>query len=194
MNASAKATTILAAVVFSAALLFPSPAQARPRRSRARSAPARNRGGGSNHGLSLSVDLGRLFVENAPSTRSTRQWIRGHHQTRTKQVLVEPAHYEWQKQTVLVEPGHYEVRVLPTVEKIRPRLRRRTRKVVFKPTRTRKVWIPDRYEIHKVKVLVPDRYETVQIRVWVPGHWVSQPVRQPTRSWLNLGTVFNFRF
>lgn len=186
MKDSTKTITILATAFFSTALLFPSLAQAKPRGSRPKPAPARNRGRDSNHGLSLSVDLGRLFLQNA----STRQWVPGQHQTRTERVLIEPAHYEWQKQRVLVEPGHYEIHTLPVVEKNR----RNQQTGVRKPARTKKVWIPDRYEIQKVKVHIPARYEIRQIRVWVPGHWVSQPLRSPASSWLNLGAVFNFRF
>ena len=194
MKTSTKTITILTTVFLSTALLFSSVADARPRRSRARSAPAqtgsRNRDGGSGHGLSLSIDLGSLFLGNT----SARRWVPGQYQTRTEQVLVEPGHYEWRKQRVLVEPGHYETRTLPAAEKIRRNSRPKAQKVVVKPARTKKVWVPARYEMRKVKVYVPPRYETRRIRVWVPGHWVSQPVRSPARSWLNLGAIFNFRF
>ena len=114
MNASTKAITILATVLFSSALLFSSPAHARPRRSRGRSAPARNRSGhrdrGSRHGLTLSFGLGQTF-----GNASSRRWVPGHNQTRTEQVLVEPGHHEWHEQSVLVEPGHYEMRPIPAV-------------------------------------------------------------------------------
>ena len=193
MKTSTKTITILTTVFLSTALLFSSPADARPRRSQRRSAPAqtgsRNRARDSDHGLTLSIDLGSIF-NSAPA----RRWVPGQYQTRTEQVLVEPGHYEWHKQRVLVEPGHYETRTLPAAEKIRRDSRRKGQKVVVKPARTKKVWIPARYEMRKVKVYVPPRYETRQIRVWVPGHWVSQPVRSPARSWLNLGAIFNFRF
>ena len=193
MKTSTKTITILTTVFLSVALLFSSPADARPRRSRARSAPAqtgsRNRARDSDHGLTLSIDLGSIF-NSAPA----RRWVPGYHQTRTEQVLVEPGHYEWHEQSVLVEAGHYEIRILPAAEKIRRDSRPKAQKVVVKPARTKKVWIPARYEMRKVKVYVPPRYETRRIRVWVPGHWVSQPVRSPARSWLNLGAIFNFRF
>ncbi len=194
MKTSTKTITILTTVFLSTALLFSSPVQAKGRKRQARPVPARtqkkDRDKDSRHGLTLSVDLGRLFLGNT----SARRWVRGQYQTRTEQVLVEPSHYEWRKQQVLVEPGHYETRTLPAAEKIRRNSRPKAQKVVVKPARTRKVWIPARYEMRKVKVYVPPRYETRQIRVWIPGHWVSQPVRAPARSWLNLGAVFNFRF
>ncbi len=193
MNASTKTITILVTVFFATASLFSSPADAAPRRSRARSAPVRTRSGrragGSRHGLTLSIGLEQLF-----GNTSARRWVPGYYQTRTEQVLVEPGHHEWHEQSVLVEPGHYETRSLPPVEEILRHSRGRVHKVVTKPARTRKVWIPDRYEMRKVKVYVPPRYETRQVRVWVPGHWVSQPARSPARPRLNLGAIFNFRF
>ncbi len=194
MNASTKATTILAIVFFSAASLFSFPSQARPRRSRARSTPAqtgsRNRARDSDHGLTLSVDLGRLFLGNT----SARHWVPGQYQTRTEQVLVEPGHYEWHEQSVLVEPGHYEIRVLPPVQQIIRHSREKPHRLLAEPARTKRIWIPARYEMRKVKVYLPPRYEIRRIRVWVRGHWVSEPVRSPARSWLNLGAIFNFRF
>ena len=195
MNASTKAITITS-ILLAATLLFSSPVQARQRRRQARHAPARNRGGnrdgGSRSGLSLSVDLTRLLFANASTT--TRQWVPGQYQTHTEQVLVEPAHYELRQQRVLVEPAHYEIQTLPAIEKIRRGSRRNPQRFVIKPARTRKVWVPDRYEMRTVKVYVPDRYETRQSRVWVPGHWVHQPARSSARPLLNLGAVFNFRF
>ena len=193
MNASTKAITILASVLFSATLLFSSVAQARPRRSRPRSVPARTRSGrrdrGSRHGLTLSVGLGQAF-----GNTSSRRWVPGHNQTRTEQVLVEPGHHEWHEQSVLVEPGHYEMHHIPAVEKIIRDSRGRAHKVVTRPACTEKVWVPAQYEMRQVKIYVPARYETRQVRVWVPGYWVSQPVRSPVRSYLNLGALFNFRF
>ena len=194
MKASTKTSTILTTLFLSLALLFSSPADAGPRRSQGRSAPAqtagRNRARDSGHGLTLSIDLGRLLFENT----SARRWVPGQYQTRTEQVLAEPGHYEWRRQRVLVEPGYYEMRCIPAVEEIIRDARGRARKVVTRPACTEKFWVPARYEIHKVKVYVPPRYETRQVRVWVPGHWVSQTVRSPARSWLNLGAVFNLRF
>ncbi|MCK4850365.1 MAG: hypothetical protein KAT11_03385 [Phycisphaerae bacterium] len=193
MKTSTKTITILTTVSLSTALLFSSPVQAKGRKRQARPTPAqtgsRNRVRDSDHGLTLSIDLGSIF-NSAPA----RRWVPGHYQVRTEQLLVEPGHYEWHKQRVLVEPGHYEIRTLPAAEKIRRDSRRKAQKVVVKPARTKKVWVPARYEMRKVKVYVPPRYETRRIRVWVPGHWVSQPVRSPARSWLNLGAIFNFRF
>ena len=139
--------------------------------------------------MTLSIGLEQVF-----GNTSARRWVPGYYQTRTEQVLVEPGHHEWHEQSVLVEPGHYETRSLPPVKEILPNSRGRFHKVVTKPTRTRRVWIPDRYEIRRVKVYVPPRYEIRQVRVWVPGHWVSQPVRSPARPRLNLGAIFNFRF
>ncbi len=193
MKASTKAITIFTTVFLSVALLFSSPADARSRRSQRRSAPAqtgsRNHARDSDHDLTLSIDLGSIF-NNAPA----RRWVPGHYQVRTEQVLVEPGHYEWHEQSVPVQPGHYEMRCIPAVEKILRDSRGRPRKVVTRPACTKKVWVPARYEMRKVKVYVPPRYETRQVRVWVPGHWVSRPVRSPARSRLNLGALFNFRF
>ena len=194
MNPATKAFTSLATVLFSTALLFSSPAHARPRSSRARQAPARTdrsrRTEDSRHALTLSIDLGRVLNR----TTTSRRWVPGHYQTATEQVLVEPGHYEWRKQRVLVEPGHYEIRTLPPLQQIIRGSRGRARKILLNPACTEKLWIPARYEMRKVKVYLPPRYETRQVRVWVPGQWVSRPIRTPARSCLNLGAVFNFRF
>ena len=179
MNASIKTITILASVFL---MSCSSLAQARERRSRARQAPARNergRGGkDSRHGLTLSIDLGRIFN----NTTTSRRWVRGYYQTGTEQVLVEPGHYEWRRERVLVEPGHYEIRRQPVVEEIIRGSRGKARRVVVKRAGRKKVWIPARYEMRRVRVYVAPRYETRRVRVWVPGHWVSQPVRSPARS------------
>ncbi len=125
---------------------------------------------------------------------STKHWVSGHYETRTERVLVEPAHYEFQTQRILVEPAHYEYRQIPAVKKIVSNKRGKLRKVIVVPARTEKTWVPDRYETREVKIWVPAQYETHQVRVWVPGYWVSRRVQTPSRSWLNLGGVFRFKF
>ena len=189
MNPSTKAITILAPAFLSIALLLPSSAQAGQRSSRSRPSPARtqSRDRDRDSGLTLSIDLGTIFNNNTPN----RRWVPGHHQTRTEQVLVEPGHYQWQLQRVLVEPGHYQIIIVKPGKRTAPNPRGRAQ---ITPVRTHKVWIPDRYEMHKVKVYVPDRYETRQVRVWVPGYWASQHVSPPARTRLNLGAIFNFKF
>ena len=187
MNTSTKTIAILAPAFLSIALLLSSPAQARRRSSRSRPSPARTQRQDRDRdsGLTLSIDLGTIFNNHTPN----RQWVPGHYEIRTEQVLVEPGHYEWQLQSVLVEPGHYEIVI------VRPASREaRNSRAPITPVRTQKVWVPDRYEMRKIRIYVPDRYETRQVRVWVPGYWVSQPVSQPARTRLNLGAIFNFKF
>lgn len=203
MKISTKSILAIAAIVISTTLSYPLSAQARSRKSSPRPGRSRRgqpaRGRGSDHGLTLNLDLGKTFTSGG-----SRRWVPGYYQTHTERVLVEPGHYRWRNEKVLIEPGHYEIR--RTVQRLAVRRQKdrhasadQARKVRVKPARTAKikktkVWIPARYEIRRVKTYVPPRYETRQVRVHVPGHWVSRPAPRPARSWLNLDAIFRFKF
>lgn len=193
MNGKNKVISTLSIVFLSVLFLAvsPLPAMAKERASRRQSRSRshsrdRNRDQGST-GLSISFGLGNHF-----SSSANRRRVPGHYETRTERVLVDPGHYERQTQRIQVEPRRYEVRHIPAVYKTRRGERGKKYKVMVRPARTKKVWVPPRYEKRKVKVWVPDRYEIRKVKVWVPGHRVTKPARSPGRFWLNLSGLFRF--
>lgn len=123
-----------------------------------------------------------------------RRWISGSYVTRLEEVLSEPAHYEWQVQDVEVEPGRYELREMPAEEETVYDSQGEAHTIVVSPARTEAVWIPPRYEQHRVRVWVSDRFETQEVRVWVPGRWAYVSRYYPARPHygLSIGGVFRF--
>ncbi len=207
-------------VVFFLALLWalPQPIMARDGRSGGRrgSPAARGRASSGRHGRDSGRTAGRRhfgaqrrsssyragrygsdfaigfgFSDSYYRTSSSR-WVPGYYQTHTQQVLVEPGHYELQTQRVQIEPGRYEIRNIPAVEETRLDDKGKAYKVVVQPARTETIWIPPKYEEHKVKVWIPDRYETRQVQVWVPGRWAYYPAYAPGGSSFRIGGLFRF--
>jgi len=135
---------------------------------------------GDSHSGAISIRIG------APVVR--RESVSGHYETRTAQVLVEPAHYETQFQRVLVEEGHWATQHIPAVHEVRQGRRGRTT-VIVTPARTERVWIEPRYETRTVQIWVPARYETRTTRVWVPDGCVTRPA---PLSGLSIGGIFRW--
>lgn len=148
------------------------------RRSAGRQRPAGRRRGRSRYGYRgrSSFGIGFGFSDRYYYTDS-RYWVSGHYETRTEQVLVEPAHYETQTQYVQVEPERIEIRQVPAVTRTLQDKDGKSHTVIVQPARTEKVVIPPKFEERQVEVLVPDRYEANEIRTWIPGYWVSSPSR-----------------
>jgi len=141
--------------------------------------------GRSDSGIRFSINLGG-------ATRTTRRWIPATYETRIEKVLVEAGHYEWRTEQVVVQPGRYETRHVPAVEQVLYDSNGNAHRVIVRPAGVEKVWVPPTCETRRVRVWVPPRYEMRQVRVLIPRRCVTQTVRTPSRSGLNLSALFGF--
>ena len=208
MNGKNKVTSMLSVMFLSVVAMGVSPLPALAKEKASRKQPARSPASRERDHDSARLSVGFGIGNRHSDSRHGRR-VGGHYETRKERVLVEPGHYERQEQRVLVEPGRYEIRHIPAVygnrrdgrgnkhktpawSGARRGGRGKKNQVVIRPARTKKVWIPARYEKRKVKVWVPDRYEIRRVKVWVPGRRVNRRTRSPGRFWLNLGGLFRF--
>ena len=201
MRKSKSKIAAFSAVVLSAAiLLYVAPlAQARPGRGRGRVTVGRHIRGPARHhrrrhdrgrsGLTLGIGFSNTYC-------SHRQWVAGRWEVRTEHVLVEAGHHEWREEEVLIRKGHWKHKYVPAVKETVYDSQGRPHDVTVERGGIRKVWVPAKYEIKRVKVWVPGRYETRTTRHWVPGQWSSSGSCSSCSpsSRLRIGGNWRFRF